>query len=90
MEIKCIKIIYLFIKASSFYFTDFSTFLNDENLIKLFPIREDIFILFYTLIGLYQITVDLNKSLTEWNKFLEKLISNNIWFIFYNIKAHKR
>lgn len=53
MEIKCIKIIYLFIKTSSFYFTDFSTFLNDENLIKLFPIREDIFILFYTLIGLY-------------------------------------
>lgn len=90
MEIKCIKIVYLFIKTSSFYFTDFSTFLNDENLIKLFPIREDIFILFYTLIGLYQITVDLNKSLTEWNKFLEKLISNNIWFIFYNIKAHKR
>lgn len=51
METKCVKIIHLFIKTSSFYFIDFSTFLNDENLIKLFLIREDIFILFYTLLG---------------------------------------
>ena len=58
METKCIKIIHLFIKTYSSYFTDLlcSTFLSDENLIELFPIRE----YFYTV--LYSCWALLNNS----------------------------